>query len=104
MKNGKVTGRVRLGITYTSVTEERAKLTGKMAGLYVSDVDKKLPVGKSGLKAGDIITDINGYDVTEQEEFRLAIREMSIGDTITMTVNRNGEIKTIKTTVGAYND
>ena len=104
MKNGKVTGRVRLGITYTSVTEERAKLTGKMAGLYVSDVDKKLPVGKSGLKEGDIITDINGYDVTEQEEFRLAIREMSIGDTITMTVNRNGEIKTIKTTVGAYND
>ena len=104
IKNGEVTGRVRLGITYTTVSEERAKLTGKKPGLYIESVNEDLPVGKCGLKIGDIITEINGFDVSEQEEFRKAVREMSVGDTITMKVIRKDKSLTFTTTVGEYND
>lgn len=102
--NGKVTGRVKLGITYTAITEEKAKLTDDIAGLHITAISDTLPVSKSGLKIGDVVTDINSFDVSQQDEFRKAIRQMKIGDTITMTVNRNGEVFTIKTTVGAYDE
>lgn len=104
IKNGEVTGRVKIGITYTSVSEERAKLIGETAGLHVTAINEKMPVAKSGLRVGDIITEINSYDVAHQEEFRKSIREMKIGDTIKMTVLRNGKTLEIETTVGSYND
>ena len=104
IKNGEVTGRVKIGITYTSVSEERAKLIGETAGLRVTAINDKMPVAKSGLRVGDIITEINSYDVSHQEEFRKSIREMKIGDTIKMTVLRNGKTLEIETTVGSYND
>lgn len=102
IKNGEVTGRVKIGITYTSVSEERAALIGETAGLHVTAINEKMPVAKSGLKVGDIITEINSYDVAHQDEFRMSIREMKIGDTINMTVLRDGKTLEIETTVGAY--
>lgn len=104
IKNGKVTGRVKLGISYTAVTEEKAKLTGDTAGLHVTSISKTLPIADTELKEDDIIIDINGYDVSRQEEFRKAIREMHVGDSITMTVLRDSQEITIVTEVGEYDE
>ena len=104
IENGKVTGRVRLGITYTNVSPEKAKLTGQETGLTVTAISNTLPVKDSGLQVGDIITQINGLDATNQEDFRKMIRKMKVGDEVTMIIKRNGEEKTIKTQVGAYDE
>ncbi|HTU86571.1 MAG TPA: trypsin-like peptidase domain-containing protein [Solirubrobacteraceae bacterium] len=59
------------------------------------------PAAKAGLQAGDIITAVNGQHVTSVNEFVAAIANYAPGDTVTLTVNRNGSTKSIKLTLGA---
>jgi S1-C subfamily serine protease len=59
------------------------------------------PADKAGLQAGDIITAVNGTHVDSVNEFVGTIATYSPGDTVTLTVNRGGQTKTVKLTLGA---
>jgi putative serine protease PepD len=59
------------------------------------------PAAKAGLQAGDIITAVNGQKVTSVNTFVATIANYAPGDTVTLTVNRNGATKSIKLTLGA---
>jgi serine protease Do len=88
---GKVT-RGWLGISVQDVTDELAKsmnLQGK-SGALISDVFKGDPADKAGLKAGDVVTDINGKKVKDTHDLLLMIASMRVGDRITVKVLRDG--------------
>ena len=59
------------------------------------------PAAKAGLKAGDIITAVDGTHVTSVNQFVATIANYAPGDTVTVTVNRGGQTKTLKLTLGA---
>jgi putative serine protease PepD len=59
------------------------------------------PADKAGLVAGDIITAVDGTHVASVNEFVATIANYAPGDTVTLTVNRGGQTKSIKLTLGA---
>jgi putative serine protease PepD len=59
------------------------------------------PAAKAGLQAGDIITAVDGTHVTSVNQFVATIANYAPGDTVTLTVNRGGQTKTIKLALGS---
>ena len=59
------------------------------------------PAAKAGLQAGDLITAVNGTAVASVNQFVATIANYAPGDTVTLTVNRSGQTKSIKLTLGA---
>jgi putative serine protease PepD len=59
------------------------------------------PAAKAGLQAGDVITAVNGTPVASVNQFVATIANYAPGDTVTLTVNRSGQNKQIKVTLGA---
>jgi len=73
------------------------------AGLAVSEVKSGSPAEMAGLKAKDIITEINGKAAGTPEDFVNQIKAAKIGDKLTLTVLRTGEANSLKieVTLGA---
>jgi S1-C subfamily serine protease len=59
------------------------------------------PASKAGLQAGDIITAVNGTHVSDVNQFVATIANYAPGNTVTLTVNRGGQSKSIKLTLGS---
>ena len=60
-------------------------------GLYVVSVAEGSDAAAKGLAEGDVITAIDGQGVTTTAQVGEIIAGLEVGDTITMTVYRNGE-------------
>ena len=87
---GYVKSRPVLGITTVELNEYRAQLYGaKLSqGLLVSGLNEGAPVEKSGLQVSDIITKINGKNVSKVADVQQIISKFKVGDTVTATVAR----------------
>ena len=58
------------------------------------------PAAKAGLQPGDVITAINGNRISSSNAFIATIGNYKPGNTVTMTVQRNGASKQIQVTLG----
>lgn len=86
-------GRARhafLGIQPGELTPEIARQLGVSAtsGVVVLDVVSGGPAAKAGLQPGDVITAINGKQVSNVEDFLSVLRPLSPGDTVTVSYLR----------------
>lgn len=52
-------------------------LGGEESGAYITSVKKDLPLGRSGLKKGDIIKTINGREVKDAAELKRAVKDIA---------------------------
>ncbi len=59
------------------------------------------PADKAGLQAGDVITAVNGAHIASVNQFVATIADYAPGKTVTLTVNRSGQTKAIKLTLGS---
>ena len=86
IKNGKVVSRAKLGITYTAINSVTAEINGyDCVGLYVASVSEDSDLyGK--ISEGDVITHLNGIEVTSDDIVLDIIEESSAGDKISVTV------------------
>ncbi len=102
IKNGKVLSRAKLGITYRAIDSVSAEIGDyKYKGLYVDSVaeDSDL-LGK--VTKGDIITHINGIEVTNDEIVLDIIEKSKAGDNVKVTfVNSSGKSKSVQATLKA---
>ncbi len=57
-----------LGITGTTVTEQISKRYNLVIGAYVQEVDTFSKANSAGLKAGDVITEIDGKEIKTMTE------------------------------------
>ena len=80
-----------LGITGSTVTEQISKMYNLAIGVYVQSVDTFAKAGTSGLKGGDVITQIDGNEIKTMDELTEYIKSKNIGDVVTLKINRNGE-------------
>ena len=62
-------------------------------GIYVHSVEKFSPAEKSGLQAGDIIIKADKKDIKTMDELDEIKNTHKIGETMTLTINRNGTEK-----------
>lgn len=95
-----------LGVSVTSVnafTARRENL-GVSEGALISAVNDGTPAAEAGLQVNDIVTAVDGDAVTSADGLIIALREYSIGDTVTLTVVRGSEEKKVDVTLGSDAD
>ncbi len=85
---GYVKGRVRLGITYYSISDTVGAMTGYTPGLLVQSIDQNEDAYKQGVRAGDTITKIDNVDVRDSEDIKEAFEGKVPGDKVTLTIFR----------------
>jgi serine protease Do len=85
-----------LGIRYQMISREAALMNEVPEGAYVAEVVADSPAEKAGIKAGDIITYLDGQKLADVEGgLATVIAKKKVGDSISITLWRDGEeIKT----------
>jgi S1-C subfamily serine protease len=80
---------------YLGVTLEQTE-----AGVMLAEVAADSPAAQAGLEAGDIVTAINGSEVASVTDVSATVRAAQPGDTLALTVERDGEALEIEATLG----
>ena len=71
-----------------------------VGGAQISSVQQGSPATAAGLQQGDVITAINGKTVTTTDQFIATIDNYSPGQTVTLTIQRNGQTKHVQVKLG----
>lgn len=101
-KNGKIT-RPALGISMydlRSISSEQQEEILKVPstvkqGVVILNVANGTPAEKAGLEKYDVITKIDGKEITSTTELRAALYAKSVGDTMKITFYRESKEKTV---------
>src|SRR5882672_10366855 len=101
LDHGKVT-RGYLGVVIQPITPAMAKALGQseLKGVLVGDVSPKGPAQTSGVERGDVILDLNGKAINDSNELRNTIAMMQPGQTVTLKVSRNGNMRDLNVKLG----
>ena len=92
-----------IGVTIRAVDEETAELNQVPAGCRIEDVTAGAPADQAGLKVGDIVTEVDGFVVLENDDMVEYVRSKAVGDVVEFTVYREGEYLTIPVAIGDMN-
>ena len=100
MTNGYVTDRAYLGATVGTLTASMAQQFRYdiNAGAFVYSVEEGSAADRAGLQLGDVITAIDGKEITSLDDLMAAKKGYSAGDTSQLTVYRQGETRTVELT------
>jgi Do/DeqQ family serine protease len=84
--------RGQLGLNIYAVTAEVARPLGlrKATGGLVAQVIPGSPAAKAGVRAGDVVTAIDGHDIASNTDLRDAIGLLRVGDPVTIDLMRDG--------------
>lgn len=88
--------RIMLGITITTVTEEISKQYNMPVGVYVTEVSSMSAAERAGIQRGDIITSFAGEKVTNADDLNTIKAKQTPGDSVEVTVDRNGSEMTLR--------
>lgn len=102
---GYVKGQIDLGMSISNINSTAsAWMFGitQTTGVYVTSVNHNSNAAKAGFRAGDIIFEINGEEVTSTNEVKSLISKYKVGDTVKFSVYRNGQRGTIKMVLQEY--
>ena len=89
-----------LGVQYQPVTQQVAQFYGLPMGAYIQQVQPGSAAATAGLQPRDIITKVDGHSVSDQSSLELIITSHSPGQTVTLTVWRNGKTFDVKVKLG----
>lgn len=89
--------RRQIGVGLMPLTEQLSDHFGVDSGTLVSEVRKDSPAEKAGLRAGDIIIEVNGKSIKDDEDIIKAINEKKEG-AVTLTIVRDRGRQTITVT------
>ena len=91
INHGYVTGRPQLGISCQDVSEAVSQAYNLPIGAYIISITEDGAADEAGLQVGDIITAINDNKIQTTEELNSYKNEFNAGDTVTLTIVRNGQ-------------
>ena len=112
LRDGRVI-RPYIGVNMVSLTPEllqqlkedpnSGRLPDADKGVWVREVIKGSPAARAGLRADDVIIEIDGEPVTEAKQVQTLISARKVGETVAVKVQRNGkasvfQIKTVELT------
>ncbi|HIQ93813.1 TPA: trypsin-like peptidase domain-containing protein [Candidatus Ventrenecus stercoripullorum] len=97
LEQGETIVRPQLGITMSNLSDAIYRHYSELrnididSGVYVEEVSSGSPAEKGGLKVGDIIISADGEDVPNLAYLRYLLYNHDVGDTMSLTVYRNGD-------------
>ncbi len=90
-----------IGVAYKLITQDQAVANDLVAGAYVQNVVSNSPAQSAGVKPRDIITKVDGEKLAQENQLAQIISKKKVGDSVTLTIWRNGKTQEIKVTLGA---
>ena len=90
IKNGKIV-RPYIGISGISLDDNMAKRYNLVKGVYVAKIESSSSAYNSGIKVGDVIVKIDDKEITTIEELNEIKNSKNVGDTVKITVYRDGK-------------
>ena len=87
---GAVLGRPAIGVVLGAVPAEIAEYYGIPQGLYVYSVNEAGDAARQGVRAGDILLRLDGQEVHATGEVLSPYEAYAVGDTVTLTLWRDG--------------
>lgn len=88
-----------IGVMVSDVSDEAISY-GTPAGAAVVSVTEGGPAEKAGLQANDIITAVDGKEISGKSDLSSIIADCAAGDKLTLSVYRQGQTLTVTVTVG----
>ncbi len=90
-----------MGVGISDVTPENSKFFNltKANGAVVTQVEPNSPGARAGLKVGDVITQLNGHDVSDAGQLQVEVGQRQPGTTVKLGVMRDGMSITVPVTV-----
>jgi len=104
-ETGKIS-RAYIGVRYVMLNPDLSKQIGLKVqqGAYIDtktgSVVKGSPASKAGLQPGDVITEINDTKISDTKSLTSVVSAYKVGDTVNLTVVRDGKTQTIKLKLG----
>ncbi|MFX3539360.1 PDZ domain-containing protein, partial [Leptospira borgpetersenii] len=101
MEELKTTGKVKrpaqpwLGVGVDYLHEEDAKKLNISGGAVVVQIMNDSPADRAGIQLMDVITEISGTKINSPEEVVSTVKKSKVGDRITVTVMRQGNVSRI---------
>ena len=92
LRGGTVPDRALLGVT--------TRPTGEGFGVAIVEIAGGSGAEDSALRVGDVIVDVDGTEITDPTSLGAAIATYQPGDTVTVTVERNGATQEFAVTLG----
>jgi serine protease Do len=93
-----------LGISMNDVTPDNANFfeLHDASGAIVSQVTPDSPAGQAGIKAGDVLRELNGKKIVNGGALQVEVSQIAPGNTIALGILRNGKPETINVKVGEF--
>lgn len=103
-QNGKV-NRGFLGVTFGPINQDKADAFGltNVVGALVTRVLPGRSAAEAGVKAGDVVIEVDGKAIVKAQDLPFYIGQMPAGEEVELTIVRNGDEETIKVTLGDAN-
>lgn len=103
IENGSVGNKAYMAITAGTMTQQMAAQykINATEGVFVYSVEDGGAGDKAGLRLGDVITKLNDTQITSMEDLSAAKKGFKAGDTVTLTVLRDGQEITTQLTFDA---
>jgi putative serine protease PepD len=92
LRSGTVPDRALMGVT--------TQPTGEGPGVEIVEIAEGSGAADSGLRVGDVIVAVDDIEVTDPTSLGAAIATYQPGDTITVTVDRDGSMQEFAVTLG----
>lgn len=92
-------GRGRLGVVAQPLSDQLATYFGVKEGLLVSSVNENTPAARAGIKAGDVITAVNGKAVKDTGDVIDHLQGVEGGKTVPVEITRDKKSQTVTVTI-----
>ena len=79
-----------LGISVADLPAREGAAVGTSGGVAVASVDPGSPGERAGIRRGDAVLSIQGFEPSSAEEFRFRARDLAIGQTARLELSRDG--------------
>ena len=89
-----------IGIGGVDLDEKTAKANKLVEGIYIKTIEDFSAAEKAELKVGDVIIKANAKNIKTMNELNAIKNTLSIGDKLTLIVNREGKELEIIVTLG----
>lgn len=93
-----------IGISYQPISAEDAQTWGVPQGAMIANVVPGSPAAAAGIQMNDIIIAMNGVDVVEAGGELPTFDGMNVGDTVSVTIWRNGLTGDLELTLADLNE
>ncbi len=97
-----------IGIQGQDVSTQISELYGIPSGVVIAEVVQGSPADQEGLERGDILTALDGRNITSMTQLQDVLQYYAAGETVDLTIQRSGENgyeeQTLSITLGSAQD